>query len=584
MASINAVTIGEYPATFLKEFSDPEKFMKTYKVPPMFLRAMADAYDMPGEPQMKIHTTEGKRMWVQFDSPAGHVVVALNDDGQLCGNTRTASGTFLKLNFVEDPLVCKAAWLLILYSFESSGAAKEMLHTCCRDAIGFLHDEVSKKTWEELERKWNADPSWKQQFAGFVFDLYTYARGFVSADRFGKIPATGLLQNLPRGKQESFFTPFAEAKAEAKLKEEGLPVAAEDYNLAAKMKFTFTEEEQARIPKKEDWFVMPDEGYEIMDEINNSMAFRNYWLIGKAGTGKTELAKQIAAWLGLPYVFVNCGSGFDDAKIRGQFIPNPDAGAPADPELVAYVNALTDIDLELKADEIAKRIGAKSSSPKALMIRCAEIISSDSSKGPEFMWQDSPIVYAYSRPCVCEIQEADCIRDPGVLTNFNSILECGDNKFIQLDNGKILRKNPYCIYIFTSNMQYEGCRMINNAVFDRLDPYRLELPDAKTRAARITKKTGFADKKALKTMVSVVDKIDNYMTENGLMTGVCGMRSLEHWAEALMIWQRRHPGEAIPSKVLRDTGARKVLAKTAQPEDELNEIKKIWFGLFPDEG
>ena len=579
MASINSALIGEYSAEFLKAFSEPEKFMRTYKVPPMFLRAMADAYDMPGEPQMRIHSTDGKRTWVQFDSPEGQIVVALNDDGQLCGNTRTSSGAFLKLNFATNPLVCKAAWLLILYSLETSGTGKEMV-----SAREFLHDEVSEKTWEEIEKKWNADPAWKQQFAGSIFDLYTYARGFVSVNRFGKIPATGLLQNLPRADQESFFSPFEEAKAVAKREEKGLPVNEEDYNLAAKLKIAFTEEEKARIPKKEDWFVMPDEGYEIMDEINNSMAFRNYWLIGKAGTGKTELAKQIAAWLGLPYVFVNCGSGFDDAKIRGQFIPNPDAGTPANPELVAYVNALTDIDLELRADEIAEKIRAKSSSPKALMMRCAEILSSDSSKRPEFLWQDSPIVYAYSRPCVCEIQEADCIRDPGVLTNFNSILECGDNKFIQLDNGKILRKNPYCIYIFTSNMQYEGCRMINNAVFDRLDPYRLELPDAKTRATRISKKTGFADKKALKTMVSVVDKIDNYMTENGLMTGVCGMRSLEHWAEALMIWQRRHPGEEIPSKVLRDTGARKVLAKTAQPEDELNEIKKIWFGLFPDEG
>ena len=58
------------------------------------------------------------------------------------------------------------------------------------------------------------------------------------------------------------------------------------------------------------------------------------------------------------------------------------------------------------------------------------------------------------------------------------------------------------------------------------------------------------------------------------------MRSLEHWAEALMIWQKKHPGEEIPEDVLKKTGARKVLAKTAQPEDELSDIEKVWYGLF----
>ena len=125
--------------------------------------------------------------------------------------------------------------------------------------------------------------------------------------------------------------------------------------------------------------------------------------------------------------------------------------------------------------------------------------------------------------------------------------------------------------------------MINNAVFDRLDPYRLELPSKSVRVKRIMKRTGFTDRSTLRRMVDIVDKIDDYLTQNGLMTGVCGMRSLEHWTEALMIWQKRHPGEDIPEEVLEKTGARKVLAKTAQPEDELHEVAKVWYGLFSHE-
>lgn len=579
MANINATSIGNYPADFLEAFLRPESYRKMYKVPPMFFEALADAYDMRGITQMHIKTDGVKRTWVQINNGPVCTVVALDDNGKLCGSVRNKAGAFQKVNFVEDPQVCKAIWLLMMFTLDKEGSTAKTLYS----ADTFLRDELLGKTWEQLEAKWDSDDDWQDQFAGAVFDLHSYVFGFTSTDRFGNMPATGMLRNLPRATMESYFTPFEETKAAVKREEKELPASSADYNLAEKMKFSFTAEEQAKIPKKEDWFVMPDEGYEIMDEIINSKDLRNYWLIGKAGTGKTELAKQIAANLGIPYVFVNCGSGFDDAKIRGQFIPNPDAAMPVDQKVLDYVNSLTQEDYVRDADVIADKIGAKSSSIPDIVNKITEIKSSGTAKRPEFLWQDSPIVYAYTRPCVCEIQEADCIRDPGVLTNFNSILECGENKFIQLDNGKIIRKNPYCIYIFTSNMQYEGCRMINNAVFDRLDPYRLELPDAKTRATRISKRTGFSDKKTLKKMVSVVDKIDTYMTENGLMTGVCGMRSLEHWAEALLIWQGRHPGEEIPSKVLRDTGARKVLAKTAQPEDELNEIKKIWFGLFGDE-
>lgn len=424
----------------------------------------------------------------------------------------------------------------------------------------------------------NDNESLKDETSDKITKFFTRIQGAAIGHTLFKdgVSTFGTLTSLSGAQKEALFERAVAGKKDR-------PDRKSDYNLAAMCGFVFTEEEKAKIPEKEDWFVMPDEGYEIMDEIINSDNLRNYWLIGKAGTGKTELAKQIAANLGVPYVFVNCGSGFDDAKIRGQFIPNPDVDESEDSELISYVNSLTDSDFVLDADTIAKKIGAKSDNLSDLISRIVEIKEQKAANRPEFLWQDSPIVYAYSRPCVCEVQEADCIRDPGVLTNFNSILECGDDKFIQLDNGKIIRKNPYCIYIFTSNMQYEGCRMINNAVFDRLDPYRLELPSKRIRATRVMKRTGFKDRAVMSRMVDIVDKIDKYMTENGLNTGVCGMRSLEHWAEALMIWQKRHPGEEIPEPVLESTGARKVLAKTAQPEDELDDIKKVWYGLFGHE-
>lgn len=501
---------------------------------------------------------------VIYDAGKRKHVAVLTEDKKLLGNTyMVESKTFQPLRYT-DLDGAATMWACLISAFRYLMPGNEIAVLDVLDAMG-------SGTWSDFEKRLDdgtvlkgiADLFQRVESAALSHSLYKE-----------KIPAFGTLKSLtPNQRAELFGVSTTRHSTTA-------ADASEDYDLASRFGLTFTEEEKTRIPKKEDWFIMPDEGYEIMDEIVNSTSLRNYWLIGKAGTGKTELAKQIAANLGVPYVFVNCGSGFDDAKIRGQFIPNPDAEEPADSELVSYVNSLTDTDFVLDADTIAKKIGAVSNSLSDIISKIVEIKNAGSANRPEFLWQDSPIVYAYSRPCVCEVQEADCIRDPGVLTNFNSILECGEDKFIQLDNGKILRKNPYCIYIFTSNMQYEGCRMINNAVFDRLDPYRLELPSKKVRANRVMKRTGFGDKNVMTRMVDIVDKIDKYMTENGLNTGVCGMRSLEHWAEALMIWQKKHPGEEIPEDVLEKTGARKVLAKTAQPEDELSDIEKVWYGLF----
>lgn len=486
-------------------------------------------------------------------------VVALSNDKArvLTGNTYNKStGTTAPLMY--DTLIgATATWACLIAAFQALDPQNE-------DAVRQVLSDMEAGSWSDFEKSLENNSAILDRIKALYDQIVARA---ISRSLYGSnLPVFGKLKPLPYAKNKIF--------AEAHSKD------SEDYCLTARFGLVLSEEEKNRIPKKEDWFVMPEEGYEIMDEIVYSKDLRNYWLIGKAGTGKTELAKQIAANLGLPYVFVNCGSGFDDAKIRGQFIPNSDTEEPADSELVSYVDSLSDTDFVLNADTIAEKISAVSSSLSDIISRIVEIRNAGSANRPEFLWQDSPIVYAYSRPCVCEVQEADCIRDPGVLTNFNSILECGENKFIQLDNGKILRKNPYCIYIFTSNMQYEGCRMINNAVFDRLDPYRLDLPSKQVRAQRVMKRTGFGDKNTMTRMVEIVDKIDEYMTENALTTGVCGMRSLEHWAEALMIWQKKHPGEEIPEDVLEDTGARKVLAKTAQPEDELNEIEKVWYGLF----
>ncbi len=54
--------------------------------------------------------------------------------------------------------------------------------------------------------------------------------------------------------------------------------------------------------------------------------FRNVYIYGPAGTGKTKLAQHIAEAMGLAHGMISCTSGMSESKIEGRMVPNLTTG------------------------------------------------------------------------------------------------------------------------------------------------------------------------------------------------------------------------------------------------------------------
>lgn len=68
---------------------------------------------------------------------------------------------------------------------------------------------------------------------------------------------------------------------------------------------------------------------------------------------------------------------------------------------------------------------------------------------------------------VIEIQEPSCIRDPGTMTVLNDILD--PTSIIEIpETQESFRRHPNCIIILTTNLDYAGCRQINQSILSRM--------------------------------------------------------------------------------------------------------------------
>jgi MoxR-like ATPase len=60
--------------------------------------------------------------------------------------------------------------------------------------------------------------------------------------------------------------------------------------------------------------------------VRLAAARRNILLVGPAGSGKTHLAGQVAAALGLPFAHIACSAGMSEGQLTGRLLPTGDGG------------------------------------------------------------------------------------------------------------------------------------------------------------------------------------------------------------------------------------------------------------------
>lgn len=331
----------------------------------------------------------------------------------------------------------------------------------------------------------------------------------------------------------------------------------------------FTYEENFLKPTLPSYYVVPD----WLDNVckhaklttDTSSAFRNFMLRGPAGTGKTMGAKGIAAGLGLPYVVQTCGPGSEQLDFIGQLLPNldnidkpsddlvnvTDLGGIKASNIITLLNLPSVDDLTYDLFGSYEKLTGKSAPPNCdfqtvLGIMLQKVVDKAqeltlemkqktiNSNEPSFRFIEAPYLKAIKNGWACEIQEPTVIVNPATLVALNSMMEL-DGK-ITLITGETITRHKDCVIILTTNIEYEGCRNVNQSIMSRMNlVVDVKLPDEAVLVERAMKKTGCTDKDLVTEMVSLLLSLDEACKEKQITDGSCGPRELKNWIVSTMI-------------------------------------------------
>lgn len=248
-----------------------------------------------------------------------------------------------------------------------------------------------------------------------------------------------------------------------------------------------TDDEKKMVPVIDEHYVMPDEVIEVCKLIketsNNFIPKRNFMFRGPSSTGKTSMAKAIAAKLGLPYAFITCCADTESYDFLGQFIPTT---------------------------------------------------SSDDETKSGFRYEATDFIEGIKNGWVVEVQEPYTIAKQGVLTSLNSLLDdCGG---IRLKDGTYIKRHPDAVVIFTTNVSYVGCKKPNQSVLRRMHGvYDILMPSKQTVFDRVKALTNFNNDVLLNKMISTAFKINKELIESCIDDGVCGVTEIVDWVQTYQV-------------------------------------------------
>ena len=117
---------------------------------------------------------------------------------------------------------------------------------------------------------------------------------------------------------------------------------------------------------------------------------------------------------------------------------------------------------------------------------------------------------------------------PGVLVGLNSLLE--QEGSITLPTGAVIDRHPDTVIVITTNIDYEGCRGMNQSTVDRMSLVMdIELPSPEVMVQRAMAVTGATDEYQVSQMVQIVNDMADFCRKNSITDGNVGMRSLLDW-------------------------------------------------------
>ena len=283
----------------------------------------------------------------------------------------------------------------------------------------------------------------------------------------------------------------------------------------------YSDEELGMIPVLPERYQPTERAEEIAKIVSSSRQFDEpisvIHLKGPAGSGKTEMCKEIAEKLHLPLsVPMTADPNWSETQLLVRYLPNTE---------------------KKNADE------------------------------PDFVFQESPFVTAFRNGYCIEMQEMNVIKDAGVLARLNSALDNDpDNAVLVMPNGEKIRRHPDFVCIFTMNTGYAGCRKFQQSVISRALPFTIPTPGREQLIERVKAQTGFEDMESLKKMSTIISDIQKYLNAEDLGDGICGARELIGWVKLAIIHAGKKKG--IEDSIILKSMFPSVLEKATQSTDE----------------
>ena len=345
---------------------------------------------------------------------------------------------------------------------------------------------------------------------------------------------------------------------------------------------SFSKEEEARIPDLGEWYVVPRWAQGIAKRIQSSRKFRkginNILLYGPSGSGKTEGAQAIAEMLNLPYYSHTCSPDDDKFDIVGQLVPNTHthSGESSTDDMckIKDLPSFDDVEYDYEAsfEKLFGRKPDKFDSPADAYKELARRMLDKEQDDNDYIYVESELIQAIKHGGLCEIQEANIIKRTAVMEALNPLLATGDNAFIKLPTGEIVRRHPDCIIAFTINREYEGCCDIQQAVYSRLN-YITHIPEPTVDelVSRTKAQTGFSDPVFLNKMAKTVYEIHEYCREKDISSGVCGSRELIDWAINVLLEAEDTKLPVSETTVIK-AALNTVIEKAAQNEEDIEDV------------
>lgn len=194
---------------------------------------------------------------------------------------------------------------------------------------------------------------------------------------------------------------------------------------------------------------------------------RVFILRGDAGTGKSTVVQNLATALQMPYRFLNCSNGTDEAALLSNMIPNMDS----DKEFLSLDEAI-DISMGLEFDVVStiksltgEAVDENISEGEVLFKVVNALCNRKKESEKDFKLVKSQLVEGVSKPSVVEILEPTLIANAGVLPSLNSLLdETGKTTLV---DGTVIDLDPNSVIVFTTNMDYAGCKDLNESLKSR---------------------------------------------------------------------------------------------------------------------